>query len=141
MGGNVCMASVLVIEDEPNIAMVLELALEDEGHQVTVAPDGLLGIKMLQRIPKPDIIFLDLHLPYVDGREILEIIYCSPDLKQIPVIVITGSFMDYLDLPEDHYTELFEKPFDLFRVISVVNTLTAKNYGLREDKSRISAKL
>ncbi len=135
------MASVLVIEDEPNVAMVLKLVLEDEGHQVTVAPDGLLGVKRLEQSPKPDMVFLDLHLPYVDGREILEIIHLSPDLKQIPVIVMTGCFTDYLDLPDDRYTELFQKPFDLFRVISTVNALTADNRGHKEGNSLLSSKI
>jgi CheY-like chemotaxis protein len=135
------MASLLVIEDEPNIALVLELALKDEGYQVTVAPDGLAGLIMLQKNPKPDLVFLDLHLPYIDGREIMEIIHCSPDLKHIPVIVITGSSTENLDLPDDQYTELFEKPFDLFQIISAANDLTAKNYGLRENKSLLSSNL
>jgi CheY-like chemotaxis protein len=132
MGGGFIMAFVLVIEDEPNIAMVLELSLEGGGHHVAVAPDGLLGVEMLKQSPKPDIVFLDLHLPHVDGREILEIIHLSPDLKRIPVIVMTGCFTDYLDLPDDRYTELFQKPFDLFRVINTVNTLTADNHVLKE---------
>jgi two-component system copper resistance phosphate regulon response regulator CusR len=119
------MASVLVIEDEPNIAMVLEMAFSDEGHHVTVARDGLTGLSKLLGGPKPDIIFLDLGLPGIKGQDLLEQIHNNPRLNKVLIVVMTGYEIDCLDLPKDRYTTLFHKPFDLDKMINALNNLTA----------------
>jgi CheY-like chemotaxis protein len=120
------MARVLVIEDEPGIAMVLRIALSDEGHEVATASDGITGLKMLNRPPHPDVVFVDLNLPGLSGRTVVEIIRDTPVLKDIPVIILSGYVPDTPDFPPQRtYNALISKPFDLVDVIETTNYLAA----------------
>lgn len=100
------MARVLVIEDEPGIAMVLQIALGDAGHEVATASDGMAGLNMLSRPPHPDVVFVDLNLPGLSGRTVVEIIRETPVLKDIPVIALSGYIPDtpYFLHPRGHTT-------------------------------------
>lgn len=120
------MARVLVIEDEPGITMVLRIALSDAGHEVATASDGITGLKMLSRPPHPDVVFVDLNLPGLSGRTVVEIIHDTPALKDIPVIVLSGYIPDtpYFP-PQGTYNALIAKPFDLIDVIKTTNYLAA----------------
>ncbi len=119
------MARVLVIEDEPGIAMVLRIALSDEGHEVTTAPDGLTGLKLLSRSPSPEIVFVDLNMPGLSGRAVIETMLDSPWLKQIPVVIISGSMPGSPHFPpRGTYSAIITKPFDLNDVIDTANYLT-----------------
>ena len=66
---------------------------EDLGHNVTVFSDGrkMLLILEVQDV-KPDVIFLDIHMPVLNGEEILEIIKKSDHLKLIPVVMVSGAY-------------------------------------------------
>lgn len=123
------MARVLVIEDEPGIAMVLRIALSDEGHEVTTAPDGLAGLKLLSRSPLPEVVFVDLNMPGISGRTVVEIMRDTPGLKDIPVVVLSGSILDSPHFPpEGTYNALIIKPFDLSDIIETTYNFTSK-YG------------
>ncbi|MFX4263830.1 response regulator [Pelotomaculum propionicicum] len=121
------MARVLVIEDEPGIAMVLRIALGDEGHEVTTASDGMAGLKMLSRAPHPEVVFVDLNMPGLSGRTVVEIMHGTPVLKDIPVIILSGYIPDTPCFPpKGTYNALIAKPFDLSDVIEITNYLAAK---------------
>lgn len=123
------MARVLVIEDEPGIAMVLRIALSDEGHEVTTAPDGLAGLKMLRQPPLPEVVFVDLNMPGLSGRTVVEIMHDTPGLKDIPVVVLSGFIPDSPHFPpEGTYNALITKPFDLSDIIKTTYNFTSK-YG------------
>ncbi len=81
------MPKVLVIDDERNMRTVLDLLLREEGLEVLLADDGWTGLECYRR-ERPDVILLDLHLPGLDGIEVLKRIRAT-DLEQ-PVIVLTG---------------------------------------------------
>lgn len=61
---------VLMIEDHPDIADLYQLKLELEGYRVAVAADGVSGLEMARSL-KPDVTLLDVHLPYLDGLQLL----------------------------------------------------------------------
>ena len=66
---------------------------EELGHKVDVFSDGrkmLLALEIQSK--KPDIIFLDIHMPVLNGQEILEIIKKSDDMKDIPVVMVSGAY-------------------------------------------------
>lgn len=89
----------LLVEDNPGDVELIRLALKQDGilNRIAVVEDGEQAIQYLQRTGKfkdasrPDMILLDLNLPRVDGREVLEEIKSDPELKQIPVIILTTS--------------------------------------------------
>jgi two-component system, chemotaxis family, response regulator Rcp1 len=89
----------LLVEDNPGDVELIRLALKN-GHatnRISVVEDGEQAIHFLERTGKytdaspPDLILLDLNLPRIDGREVLEAIKTDPKLKHIPVVVFTTS--------------------------------------------------
>src|SRR5207253_10742305 len=61
---------VLMVEDHPDIADLYQLKLQLEGYRVAVAPDGDTGLKLARSL-KPDLILLDVHVPQLDGLQVL----------------------------------------------------------------------
>ena len=102
-------SNVLVIEDDPGITRVVRLYLEQDGHQVLTASDGLSGLEMA-RNSSPDLIVLDLMLPRLDGMEICRALREDSD---VPIIMVTarvseGDRLAGFDLGADDY---IPKPF------------------------------
>jgi CheY-like chemotaxis protein len=94
---------ILVIEDNPGDVRLIEEALKEgvaSGHQVSRAADGIDALRFLRRegphgaAPVPDLILLDLNLPGIDGRELLKEIKATPNLRRVPVIVLSSSKAD-----------------------------------------------
>jgi len=81
-------AKVLIIEDEPVLQKAMQRALKRENYDIAIAGNGLVGLNLLQQ-KKPDIIFLDLRMPELDGFGFLEQINIKPD-DPYTVIVMTG---------------------------------------------------
>ena len=73
--------NVLFIEDDPTVAQMYKLKLELDGYQVNMAKDGEEGLKLAQEL-KPDIIFLDIRLPKMDGFAVLEGLRSSDDTRR-----------------------------------------------------------
>lgn len=65
------MSVVMVIDDEPNLRFVLELALSDAGHNVILAKNGLDGLEKLYAGLKPDLILVDLKMSILSGKDLL----------------------------------------------------------------------
>ena len=83
------MKTILFVEDEPTLQKLVGSFLEKEGYQVISTLDGEAGFKLAKRM-KPDLILLDLILPKKDGFEVLEEIKKDPEIKNIPVIILTN---------------------------------------------------
>lgn len=82
--------SVLIIEDDLHIAYLLGHLVEQEGFAVERAPDGRSAAERLKSLPAPDLVLLDVMLPYTDGFELLSKMRASPGWKEVPVIVLTS---------------------------------------------------
>ena len=78
---------ILVIDDEMDITLLFRRMLEEEGYKILTANNGVDSLKILET-EKPDLIFLDLKLPDMDGIKILHLIKKRD--KNIEVIIITG---------------------------------------------------
>ncbi|MBI4219840.1 MAG: response regulator [Chloroflexi bacterium] len=83
------MARILIVDDEPDVRAAMTASLEDAGHSVIQAPDGteVLEIAVGQR---PDMIFLDLSMPRVNGFEALHMLKADPRARDIPVIIVSA---------------------------------------------------
>ena len=104
--------TVLVIEDDPHMSYLLGYLVEKEGFTLEKAPDGRSAGERLNH-PPPDLILLDVMLPYTDGFELLSRMRALADWKQVPVIVLTSKTHEEdavraLDLGADDY---LTKPF------------------------------
>ena len=80
---------VLFVEDDPAVAQMYKLKLELDGYVVTVAPDGEAGLRMA-REDRPDIVFLDIRLPKMDGFAVLEGLRSADDTRHIPVVILSN---------------------------------------------------
>lgn len=78
--------SVLIVEDEVNIAQLLQMYLEKEGYAVTVAHDGGQGLAKFRAI-KPDLVLLDVMMPVMDGWTVCKNIRAE---SQVPIIMLTA---------------------------------------------------
>ena len=90
---------ILLVEDNPaDVRLTMEILKETKvRNTLTVAADGIEALDLLRRngryahAMRPDLILLDLNLPKKDGREVLAAIKTDPDLKRIPVVILTSS--------------------------------------------------
>lgn len=79
-------ATLLFIEDDPNIRTALRLSLEDEGYRVEEAPDGESGIRLFSQT-RPDLVLLDLRLPDMSGFEVCRSLR---RVSTVPIIIVTA---------------------------------------------------
>jgi CheY-like chemotaxis protein len=113
---------VLVVDDEADIISTVKYRLEFCEFEVVTAANGKEGLEKAA-IEKPDIILLDISMPIMDGHEMLARLKNSPDIKDIPVIVVSA-FSDAKDIAKaaelgiaDYVTKPFDFP-DLMEKIS-----------------------
>ena len=80
---------VLIAEDEPNIVESLTFLVERAGFAVVSVQDGATALQSIQNL-RPALVVLDVMLPMVNGFEVLQSVKGSPDLKDIPILVLTA---------------------------------------------------
>ncbi len=101
------------LDDDMDDLLFFQQAAEELGHQVSTFRNGNEFLYALRHGPeKPDIIFLDIHMPILNGEEILNIIKKSDDYKHIPTVMISGAYPkklvnDYLKIGANY---LMKKP-------------------------------
>lgn len=108
------MAQILVIEDTHDNREVAELILRDAGYTVVSAADGESGIKTAARA-RPDLILMDLSLPWVDGWEATRRLKANPATRDIPVVAFTAHVLEAeaARAREAGCAALIAKPFDI----------------------------
>ena len=85
--------AILVIDDEKELRETLKNALEMEGYDVITAENGFVGL-MLAQEKKPDLILLDISMPVMDGFTVLFKLKQNPITREIPVVILTGQYVD-----------------------------------------------
>jgi CheY-like chemotaxis protein len=116
------MTHILLVEDSSTDAFLIQEALREVAfeHTVEVAVDGEQALDRLRGTgPRPDLVLLDLNLPRKDGREVLAEVKSDPDLRTIPVIVLTTSSAapDVAFAYHHHANSYVRKPLGLDRLI------------------------
>jgi len=89
------MKRILIVEDDQLVASAYKKRFQEAGYEVEWAPDGLEGIKLVSSV-KPEVVLLDLLMPRLDGIEVLKYIRSHPELKHLPVVVFSNSYMTNL---------------------------------------------
>src|SRR5689334_8857221 len=82
-------ATVLVVDDDPDTVETMREILEEEGHRVLSARNGLEGLEAALA-HHPDLVLLDLDMPVMDGRGFLEAVRKAPSLSDMTVVVLSG---------------------------------------------------
>ena len=112
---------VMVIEDEEAIATLLTYNLEKEGYKVKVVSNGLNAVSEVEK-NKPSVIILDWMLPEISGVEICKLIRSKPEIKTIPVIMLTAKSQEEDKIKglgagaDDYVTKPFSVPELMARV-------------------------
>ena len=123
---------ILLVDDNEGDILLTREALEEARivNKISIAHDGMEAIQFLRNNrpfggEKPDLILLDINLPKMDGKEVLGIIKNDPDLRRIPVIMLTtsSSEKDIFTSYDNHANCYITKPVDLEKFMDVVRTI------------------
>ena len=122
---------VLVIDDDGNMRTLLRLLFEHRGYQVLLAPDGEIGMALAEG-GRPDIILLDVAMPYRNGLEVYLDLQNNPLTADIPVIVCSAALTQretqaWYSLP--HVVDVRAKPFDINGLLDLIDTICAEHAG------------
>lgn len=115
---------ILIIEDEPAIASMLEMRLKAAGYEVLTAVDGVSGLEKAKS-EKPDLITLDIMLPKLNGFTVCSLLKGNEDYRHIPIIMLTArqgqndKIFDEQMKPEAYFT----KPFQAEELLAKIKEL------------------
>ena len=118
---------IVLAEDEPQIARLIEFKLKKEGYDVTWKESGEEALKAIQA-DKPDLILLDIMMPVMDGYEVLRRLKEDENLKSIPVIMLTARAQERdvvkgIDMGAEDY---ITKPFHPAELLARVKRILGK---------------
>ena len=107
------MPRVLVVDDDPQVLMLLRVNLELEGYDVTPAGGGDEALELVHEVD-PEVVVCDLMMPGTDGMTVLRRLRADPDTKDIPFVVVSAKaqrsdIKQLLEMGADRY---ITKPFD-----------------------------
>ena len=114
---------ILIVDDEPHIRLLLEQALEeleDEGVEILTAQDGEEALQLVQK-EKPEIVFLDVMMPKLNGYDVCERIKNTLGMKDIYIIMLTakGQEFDKQKGIEAGANIYMTKPFDPDEIVEI----------------------
>jgi CheY-like chemotaxis protein len=124
--------NVLLVEDDPGDVLMTREAFDENLHnRLDVVTDGVEALAYLRQeepfadVPRPDLILLDLNLPKRDGRQVLQEVKDDPELRHIPVIVLTTSQAeeDVLRSYQLHANAYVTKPVDFEGFIEAIKQI------------------
>jgi len=120
---------ILVVDDEPDFASIVQANLESEGYTVDVAFDGVQGLVKVKET-NPDLVILDVMMPEKDGYKMAKELRNNPKTEEIPIIMLTAvgdhvtttrySHADGMSMEADDY---LAKPASAEQILDSVNRL------------------
>jgi DNA-binding NtrC family response regulator len=113
--------TILIVEDSPTLALTYQAYLKPLGHSVDIAATGAEALDKIERLA-PDLIFLDLKLPDMDGLDILRQLNAQSNKARVIVITAHGSVAIAVEAMQEGASDFILKPFNAERI-----TTTAKN--------------
>ncbi len=128
--------TVLIVEDDPNIADLLRLYLEKEGYVTSIASDGGKGVEKFREL-HPDLVLLDIMLPVMDGWEVLRNIRQE---SKTPVIMLTakGETNDKVNGLKMGADDYVTKPFEAKEVLARVEAVLRRTSGAAPSGRRLT---
>ncbi|MFN8138999.1 MAG: response regulator [Fimbriimonadales bacterium] len=115
---------VLVCDDERSIVRLIQVNLERQGWQVVTAYDGKEGLEKI-KAEKPDVVVLDVMMPYMDGFEVLKTLRRDPEMQTLPVVMLTAKAQDKDVFEGYHYGAdvYLTKPFNPMELVTFVKRI------------------
>lgn len=124
--------TVLIVEDDRNIADLLRLYLEKEGYTVVIAPDGMRGVEQFRTV-HPSLVLLDVMLPGLDGWGVCRAIRAE---SQTPIIMLTAKSEteDKVNGLKQGADDYITKPFEMKEVLARIEAVLRRS-GIEPEKS------
>jgi two-component system response regulator MprA len=119
---------VLVVEDDPDVRAALTRALSFEGYEVAIAEDGGRALEAVQNHP-PDVIVLDVMMPFVDGLETCRRLRARGDETPILMLTALGDVSDRVDGLDAGADDYLTKPFALEELLARIRALLRRSSG------------
>lgn len=115
---------ILVCDDERHIVRLIQVNLERQGYTVVTAFDGKDGLEKIKS-EKPDLVVLDVMMPYMDGFEVLKTLRREPEYENLPVIMLTAKAQDKDVFEGYHYgADMYlTKPFNPMELVTFVKRI------------------
>ena len=125
--------TVLIVEDDRNIADLLRLYLEKEGYTVVIAPDGMRGVEQFRTV-HPSLVLLDVMLPGLDGWGVCRAIRAE---SQTPIIMLTAKSEteDKVNGLKQGADDYITKPFEMKELLARIEAVLRRS-GIEPEKSR-----
>lgn len=132
--------TILVVDDDTDILALLEMSLTSDGFNVITASDGMEGLERA-KTDLPDLILLDVMMPYMDGLQVIEKLKSDSDTSSIPVLWLTAKSQteDKLKGLETGGDDYITKPFDLREVSARINAVLGRTRPVKYINPLISA--
>ncbi len=114
-------SKVLVVDDSPSVQKIVSITLEKRGYEVIVADNGMQALAKLSELV-PDMIFLDIDLPYMDGYQLCKVIKGNELTKNVPVVMLSGKdgFFDKVRGKMAGASDYITKPFQPSLLVEAV---------------------
>ena len=123
------MSKILMIDDDADFSALASAHFSRLGYAVTLAQDGKDGLAKARAL-RPDVVFLDIMMPEMNGIEVLRELKAADETAEVPVIVMSGKYMDSgmtdLFAQEGNFKAFFAKPVVLAQLQKKVEELTKR---------------
>ncbi|MCO6419088.1 response regulator [Siccirubricoccus sp. KC 17139] len=120
------MITILVVEDEPLIAMALEAELTDAGYEVVTAANGRQGLERLAESPRPDLVLTDMMMPIMGGADMIAAMAADPDLAGLPVIVLSSLPEDTIRKRAGRAAAILRKPYTVAEILDAIQRVVGE---------------
>jgi len=122
------MALIFVIDDEYLLATLLGDILEDEGHEVVLAPNGRVALERV-RERRPALVITDFMMPVMTGLEFAQALQADAEIGPIPVILVSGAQGALAREHPELFHAVLDKPYDNARLIDEVEKALGQRNG------------
>lgn len=107
------MSTILVVDDDSDVRLMLRLILENAGHEVVEAAHGAAALNLISPERLPDLVLTDLTMPVLGGKELIGHLRSAPATASIPIVVVSGDAVAAWSLKAAGLVEaVVAKPFD-----------------------------
>jgi DNA-binding response OmpR family regulator len=120
--------SIVCIEDEPEMIELVKIILNRKGYSVHGADGGETGLSLIRTV-RPDLVLLDLMMPDMDGWEVYQQMKADPDIRDIPVIIVTAKAQNIdkiLGLHIAKVNDYITKPFGPSELLQSIQTVLGR---------------
>jgi two-component system alkaline phosphatase synthesis response regulator PhoP len=135
---NTMAKKILAVDDERNIVRLIQVNLERHGYQVVAAYDGKEGLEKVAS-EQPDMLVLDVMMPYMDGFAVLNELRKNPATRELPVIMLTAkaSDSDVFHGWKSGADCYLTKPFNPMELVTIINRIFQAQDEEKDDRFEI----